>query len=128
EARRAAKEGRTPPPAPEEQPFETGTDGMGSEGRSEPEAEAEAGPVTAVPEPPTLERTKEPPATAKAWRQVAGTPEPDPPMVRRVQPGTTASPALEPDHEAHAALPEPARTEEPPRRIPPAPPLPFDGD
>ncbi len=128
EARRAAKEGRPPPepadaapeapedPAPEARDADVGASG----GPRALRAELFERPPDAPPSPPSTD----PPATAREWGQVAGTPEPDPPLVRRVASGGDA-PA--PVTEVSEPIPDPAQPEAPPRRIPPAPPLPFDG-
>ncbi|MFL5846951.1 MAG: endolytic transglycosylase MltG [Solirubrobacteraceae bacterium] len=103
EARRAKKEGRAAP-APDSAPV------------PEPPV-LPSGPQT----PPIQDATPEPapPATNREWRRAAGEPDPDPPLVRRVE-------DREPREEVHAAaepIPAPEPTPAPERRIPPPPPI-----
>lgn len=98
EAKRAKREGRAPPSPPPKQPSD----------RTYAPSASET-PITS-PEP-------EPPATGRDWRRAAGDPDPDPPLVRRVE---SAGPREE-IHGHDEPLPEPARPAPPGRRIPPAP-------
>jgi UPF0755 protein len=98
DARRAAREGRAAP-APPETP-----------------APSVPAPAPAPAEPP--------PSTGRGWRRQTGAPDPDPPNVRKVDPAAeTPREAVYSDDEP---LPEPAPVTAPTRRIPPAPPVPFD--
>jgi UPF0755 protein len=111
EAKRAKKEGRAAPapapapvpaPAPEPDPVLTSAD----IGRT---------PQDATP-------GEAPPATGRAWRRAAGEPDPDPPLVRRVE----GRAPREQEIYAPQPIPEPGPTEPPARRIPPPPPLSGD--
>jgi uncharacterized YceG family protein len=110
EAKRAAKEGRAaPPPAPPPVGGQTGpTDGFDRPPPREP-------PPAAAP-PPAADP---PPATGREWRRAAGNPDPDPPLVRRVD---SAVPR-EAVHGHDEPLPEPAPRGAPARRIPEPPPI-----
>jgi len=104
EARRAAREGRAAP--------------------ARPSAATPAPVPPPAPEPePRPEPAAPPPATGREWRQAAGEPDPDPPLVRRI--GGRDAAGKEAIHADEQPLPEPAPVEPPTRRIPPAPTLPF---
>jgi uncharacterized YceG family protein len=115
EARRAKKQGKTPPPPP-----------------PPPAAAPQPAPPAQPPaEPPNVQnptagggetdvRPVEPPATGRDWRREAGDPDPDPPLVRRVEGGRDRPEEV---HASEEPLPEPTRPEPPGRRIPPPPPV-----
>lgn len=101
EARRAKNEGRAAPVQP---PAEAS--------RASPAPMRQGQGDGAAPPPP--------PATGRAWRRAAGEPDPDPPLVRRVPPGTVREEAV---HAHETPIPEAGRPDPPGRRIPPPPPL-----
>jgi uncharacterized YceG family protein len=106
--REARRQGRPAPPP------EAAEEGSVPSDRTESRY-ADSGPIT-------TEET--PPATGREWRRVAGEPDPDPPLVRRVAPGAPREQV-----EVHdEPLPEALRPDPPGRRIPPPPSLPFDPD
>jgi UPF0755 protein len=136
EALRAAREGRPVPPppasdpagpegaapAPSPTPEEHGAGDLApyeapydaGEPLGEPGAEEEL----VAPEDPA--RTPAPPSTFRDWRAAVGEPDPDPPLVRRVPPGSEPTVEPPPDDPFTRAA-EPAA---PPPRIPP-PPAPY---
>jgi uncharacterized YceG family protein len=93
------------------------------EGRSAPQPPPPAQPIPPGGSPATTSQdhspSSPPPATGREWRRAAGDPDPDPPLVRRVEPGTPR----EAIHGASEPLPEPAPREAPTRRIPDPPPI-----
>lgn len=120
EARRAKKQGRAAPPPP------AAADGLhsASDRREMQPTEAAPAPEPAVPPPAPEPAAPPPPATGRDWRREAGDPDPDPPLVRRVQ-------GERPREEVHGheqPLPEATRPQPPGRRIPPPPPLGGDGE
>jgi uncharacterized YceG family protein len=104
------------------------------EGRSAPAPPAAPPPSADVPPPPPVGRENRPtdgfdgpsapppPATGREWRRAAGDPDPDPPLVRRVD----SAAEREQVHSATEPLPEPAPRGTPDRRIPAPPPI--DGE
>jgi UPF0755 protein len=105
EAKRAKRRG-DPPPAADPPPA---TDAFGSPGATESISDDPVAAAEAVPAPP---------ATAREWREAAGDPEPDPPLVRRTVRG---EPPSEPAPAEDPFATQPYEPAAPPRRIPPAP-------